>query len=150
MSKVESDIVKSCMTRREIDANTAEAVLADALKEQELINAEKDTKPHEKKQYVILVSDPEGVLEGKELVGWVLQIDEESSPLQAEERVRRAAYDYNASLKGRRFPTYKVGEAIEVVPSRFGVAHKVWFKTKEPVLVVTTDNEIPREPVVAD
>ena len=38
-----------------------------------------------------------------------------------------------------------VGEAIEAVPAKFLKEADVWIKTKTPVLVVKTDNEIPKE-----
>ncbi len=38
-----------------------------------------------------------------------------------------------------------MGEAIENVPAKFFKETEVWVKTKTPVLVLKTDNEIPKE-----
>lgn len=57
--------------------------------------------PATKKQFVILVSDPEGRFPKNDFVGWVLQIPDTESCATTEERVFRAAYEYNASKKGR-------------------------------------------------
>ena len=38
-----------------------------------------------------------------------------------------------------------VGEAIENVPGKFFKEADVWVKTKTPVLVLKTDNDIPKE-----
>lgn len=101
--------------------------------------------PAIKKQFVVLISDPSGRLPKFDFVAWVLQIPENESPATTAERVNRSAYDYNASKKGRLFPAKTVGEALENVPAKFFKEAEVWVKTKEPVLVLRTDNEIPKE-----
>ena len=102
--------------------------------------------PAAKKQFVILVSDPEGKLPEKELTGWVVQIPEDASPYTATDRIFKGSYDYNASKKGRLYPAKTVGEALENVPAKFFKEAEVWVKNKIPVLVLKTDNQIPKEP----
>jgi hypothetical protein len=101
--------------------------------------------PAIKKQFVILVSDPDGRLPKHDFVGWVLQIPENESVATTQDRIFRGAYDFNASKKGRLLPVRSVGEAIENVPSRFFKESELWVKTKVPVLVLRTDNAIPKE-----
>jgi hypothetical protein len=101
--------------------------------------------PSQKKQFVILVSDPEGQMPEQELAGWVLQIPEEASALSLQERVHKATYDFNASLRGRKLPAETMGEAFECVPAKNFKEVEVWVKTKTPVLVLTTDNKIPKD-----
>ena len=98
-----------------------------------------------KKQFVILVSDPDGQLPKYDFVGWVLQIPEDESAATTEERIRRAAYDFNASKKGRLLPVKTVGEAIENVSKHFFDEADVWVKTRTPVLVLRTDNSLPKD-----
>ncbi len=43
------------------------------------------------------------------------------------------------------FPAKTVGESLENVPAKFFKEADVWVKTKTPVLVLKTDNEIPKE-----
>ena len=47
--------------------------------------------------------------------------------------------------KGRRMPLKTVAEACEFGSAKIFKEHKVWVKTKEPVLIVRTNNKIPRE-----
>lgn len=101
--------------------------------------------PAVKKQFVILVSDPDDRMPKIDLVGWVLQIPEGESPATTQDRINRSAYDYNATKKGQLMPVKTVGEAIENVPAKFFKEADVWVKTKTPVLVLRTNNEIPRE-----
>jgi hypothetical protein len=100
--------------------------------------------PPVKKQFVILVSDPDGKMPKADLTGWVLQIPEDESPASIEERLLKGAYDYNASKKGRLHPARTVGDALEGVPAKFFRDVELWVKTKEPVIVLKTDNEIPK------
>ena len=105
---------------------------------------EGETPPPVKKQFIILVSDPEETMPKGDLTGWVLQIPEDESPASVPERLFKGAYDYNASKKGRLYPAKTVGDAVENVPAKFFREAELWVKTKTPVLVLRTDNEIPR------
>lgn len=144
MPKADLELVKLCMQRNELDVRTVAQVLED-------INAElssqvdEDKPPTVKKQFVMLVSDPEGKLMGCDFTGWVLQIPEEDSPYTAEERLFRAAYEYNATKKGERLPVKTVGEACEFISAKHFKEQNVWVKTKEPVLIVRTSNKIPTD-----
>lgn len=107
-------------------------------------DGEEEKPPACKKQFVILISDPDNLLPKTDFAGWVLQIPEVESPATIEERIFRSAYDYNASRKGRLYPAKTVGDALENIPARFFKESDVWVKTKTPVLLLKTDNEIPR------
>lgn len=104
-----------------------------------------DKPPSLKKQFVILVSDPEGKMPKTDLVGWVLQIPESESPATTVDRVCRGAYDHNTTKKGQLMPVKTIGEAIENVPAKHLKEADIWVKTKTPVLVLKTNNEIPKE-----
>lgn len=80
-----------------------------------------------------------------DFVGWVVQLPENESVATVTERICRGAYDYNTTKKGRLYPAKTIGEAIENVPAKFFKEADVWVKTKTPVLVLKTDNEIPKE-----
>lgn len=107
--------------------------------------AEEDKPPPVKKQWVILVSDPGQKLPREDLVGWVVQIPENESPVTTPERVFRGAYDFNATKRGRLLPVKTVGEALENVPAKHFKEAELWVRTKTPVLLLRTDNRIPRD-----
>lgn len=144
MPKADLELIKMVLQRNELDIRKVSEIMEEIQNE---VNAQQDEEkpPPVKKQFVVMVSDPEGKLEGKDFTGWVLQIPEEDSPLVAEERLVKASYEYNSTPKGGRLPVKSIGEACEVVPARITKEHHVWIKTKEPVLVVRTTNEIPTE-----
>lgn len=105
--------------------------------------SEGSDEPKIKKQYGILVSDKDGVIQ-RDLVGWVFQMPENEDTRDVIEHIKKAAYNFNASKKGRKYPVSTIGQAIEGVGNKFFKPYNVSLKTKEPVLVVTTDNILPR------
>lgn len=142
MAKVELELVKLVMQRNDLDVRTLAKILEEL--NQELANqVDEEKAPPIKKEFVILVSDPNGELEGKDLVGWVIQIPEGDSPHIAEERLIKAAYSFNQTPKGSRMPVKSIGETCEHVSARIFKEEEVWVKTKEPVLLITTSNRIP-------
>tara|TARA_Y100000588_G_scaffold108236_2_gene118640 strand:+ start:628 stop:1212 length:585 start_codon:yes stop_codon:yes gene_type:complete len=143
MAKVDVELVKLILQRNELDIRTVSRIMDDI--EVELLNnVDEDKPPPVKKQWCMLVSDPENTLAGKDFTGWVVQIPEEDSPATAQGRIIKAAYDFNASPKGQRMPVQTIGETCEVIPARFFREQGVWLKTKIPVLLLTIDNKIPR------
>jgi hypothetical protein len=112
-----------------------------------LTQAESDEEkpPAVKKQWAILISDPEGRLPKTDFAGWVLQIPEDESVATTQDRIFRAVYEFNTTKKGRLLPSKTVGEALENVPAKHFKETGVWVKSKTPVLMLKTDNEIPME-----
>ena len=145
MPKIDVSKVAEILKKNQVDP----ALLRKVIEEMNLAvqpdPGDEEKPPSIKKQNVILVSDPDGHLPKHDFVGWVLQIPENESPVTTAERVFRGAYDYNTTKKGRLYPAKTVGEAIENVPAKFFKEADVWVKTKTPVLVLKTDNEIPKE-----
>lgn len=103
--------------------------------------------PSLKKQYAILVSDPEGILATirQDFAGWVLQIPETESVATVAERIHRAAYDYNTTRKGRIYPARTIADAIENIPAKHFKEQGLKVCTKTPVLVLRADRGIPRQ-----
>lgn len=146
MPKVDLDLVKMIMNRNDIDTRKVASIMEE-LKEELQREAEVEKPPPVKKQFVILVSDPEKILDKKDLTGWVVQIPEEESPALTQRKIIESCYDYNSSPKGSHLPAETIGEACEMVSAKFFKERKIWIKTKEPILLITTDNQIPKEPL---
>lgn len=145
MAKVDYDIIRSAVRVADVDDSKARRIFAaidDMLTQEELARADKE--PAVKKRFVVIVNDPYGKIAetGFEFSGWVVQIPEDDDPHSALVKLAYGAYDFNATPKGRRMPLKTIDEA-----SRFGLAkiykeHKLWIKTKEPVLVIPTSGKI--------
>lgn len=144
MSKIEVAQVADILRKSQLEPAAMRRILEAINKITEEAAAAEEEKPAPvKKQFVILVSDPEGHIPVAELAGWVLQIPEEASPLSLQERINKAAADFNATRRGRKLPVETVDEALESVPAKNFTEVEMWVKTKQPVLVLTTDNKLP-------
>lgn len=143
MPKVDTELVKLVLQRNGMELRQVANIMEDIEAEMQQMKEEEEKPPPVKKQFVMLLSDPQGELEGKDIVGWVLQVPEDDDPRVATERLMRGAYDFNVTPKGRRIPVKSIGEACEVVTARILKEHNVWVKTKEPVTAITTDNKLP-------
>jgi len=145
MPKIEVNKVAEILKKNELSP----AILRRVVEEMNLAvqpdPSDADSPPAIKKQFVILVSDPEGRMPKHDFVGWVLQIPESESVATTVDRLCRSAYDSNTTKKGRLLPVRTIGEAIENVPAKAFKEADVWVKTKTPVLMLRTDNEIPKE-----
>lgn len=144
MSKIEVNQVAEIMKKNQLDPK----LLRQIVEEMNLLTqaeADEVKPPAVKKQWVILISDPDGLLPKTDFAGWVLQIPEAESVATTQDRIFRSIYDYNASKKGRLYPAKTVGEALENVNSRFFKEAELWVKTKIPVLMLRTANEIPND-----
>lgn len=141
--KVELELVKHILKRNALEARKVDTIINDITEEVKMVEAEEPAAPAVKKQFVIIASDPDGHLEGIDLVGWIVQIPEEDSPLAAEERLFRSAYEFNITPKGRRMPVKTVAEVCEHVSPRITKDQQIWIKTKEPVYLLRTGGDIP-------
>ena len=95
-----------------------------------------------KKQFVVVVADNDGVLDGKHCVGWILQLPEDEPMQSVGEKLMRTAKAFNLSKRGRRHPVETIGETCENVPGKIFREQQLWLKTKEPVLVVPMRNRL--------
>ena len=149
MAKIDTETLKLILQRNlseDPGPRKINDILQDVNQELQQQEAEKEEKPPAvKKQFCIVITDPNRTLKPTDLVGWVVQIPEGDSPLTAPDRIIEAAYDYNQTPKGRRLPLETIGEACEVVSAKFFKEQEIWVKTKIPVEVVVTANRIPRE-----
>ncbi len=144
MAKVDIELVKMVLTRNEVETRLVAGIIQELQQEQAAEVDEEKEKPV-KKQWVVVVYDPEGELEGKEFTGSVVQIPEDESVYTAVERLHRAGYEFNTTKKGRRMPVKTVGEVCEHVPARIAKEQKIWIKHKEPCFLLPTDGLLPTE-----
>ena len=118
MPKIDVNKVAEILKRNELEPS----LLRQIVEEMNLMvqpEADEEKPPALKKQYAILISDPEKRLpEGNDFVGWVLQIPENESVLTTTERIWKGAYEFNTTKKGRLMPAKTIGEALEHIPAK--------------------------------
>jgi hypothetical protein len=145
MPKIDVNKVAEILKRNELEPS----LLRQIVEEMNLLvqpEVDEEKPPALKKQFAILISDPEGRLpEGNDFVGWILQVPENESVTTTTERIFKGAYEFNTTKKGRLMPAKTVGEALEHIPAKHFKEAGLFVKTKIPVLMLKTDNEIPTE-----
>ncbi|MEY4939122.1 MAG: hypothetical protein RIQ93_857 [Verrucomicrobiota bacterium] len=145
MPKIDISKVAEILKKNQVDPALLRRVVEEMNLAAQPDGGQDEKPPAVKKQFVILVSDPDGRMPKTDFVGWVLQMPENESPATIQDRIFRSSYDFNTTKKGQLMPVKTVGESIENVPGKFFKEADVWVKTKTPVLVLKTDNEIPKE-----
>lgn len=144
MAKIDINKAAEILKKNQVDPK----ILRQIVEEMNLLTqAETDaeTPPAVKKQYAILISDPNGKLPKTDFVGWVLQIPEAESIVTTQDRIFRATYEFNTTRRGRLLPAKTVGEALENITANHFKEVGLWVKSKIPVLMLRTDNDIPRK-----
>lgn len=145
MPKIDVNQVAEILKRNDIDP----ALLRQIVEEMnQAVEPEVDEEkpPAVKKQFSIVISDPDNQLPEKaEFTGWVFQIPEDASVTSTTERVHKAAYEFNTTKKGRMMAAKTFADAVENIPAKAFKEQQLWVKTKAPVFVIRTDNEIPME-----
>lgn len=145
MPKIEVSKVAEIIKKNDVSPAVLRQIIEDMNLAVQPEPGEEEKGPPVRKQFVVLVSDPEGRMPKHDFVAWVLQIPDNDSVATTQDRINRSAYDFNTTKKGMLLPVKTHGEAIENVPARFFKEADLWIKTKTPVLVLKTNNEIPKE-----
>lgn len=151
MAKVDIELVQMVLQRADLGAQKTAQIMEVLKFESKLKDIDGEKEPAVKKQYVIVVNDPYGKIPatGFEFSGWVVQIPEDDDPHSALEKLHCAAHDFNQTPKGRRMSIKTIAEACEFGSAKLYKEHKIWVKTKEPVLVLRTNGKIPHDVVDA-
>jgi len=145
MTKISVTKVAEILKKNEISPATLRLIVEEMNLAAQPDGGDEEKLPALKKQFAILISDPEDRMPKHDFVGWVVQIPESESVATTQDRIFRSAYEFNTTKKGRLMPVKTVGEAIENVPAKQFKESDLWVKTKTPVLVLRTNNEIPKE-----
>lgn len=149
MAKIDIDTLRRILQQNVTDIRKVNDIMHDIKMELEAEEEEKANRPPSlKKQFSIVLADDDGILDGKDLIAWVVQIPEGDSVTVAPERIIRAAYEYNTTPKGRRLPVKTIGDACETVSAKLFKEQNIWVKTKTPVFVLAVHNKIPTEKTV--
>jgi hypothetical protein len=145
MAKIEIELVAEVLQDNELDKSMVDRIVRQLTRaaEKAADEAAAEREPQVKKQWIIVVSDPEGQMPDEDFVGWVLQIPENDPPASATDRVINATHAYHATRRGQKYPAKSFAEACEVVGGKFLKESNVSIKTKLPVTVLKTDNELP-------
>lgn len=141
--KIDIELVEMVLKRTSLTELQQLQILEDLKFESKQVVGD-DREPPEKKQFVVILNDPYGKLPktGFEFSGWVVQIPEDADPHSAPRKLYGGAYDFNQTPKGKRMPLKTIADACEFGSVKIFKEHKIWIKTKEPVLIIPTNNKL--------
>lgn len=142
MAKVDIDLVQRVLKDNGVDVRVA-AMILNQIREAAAEDAAVEREKPVKKEFLVLVSEPEGGLP-KDLVGWVVQYPEDGDPRDVSDKIVEVAGTFNGSPKGKRVPVTSFGDACQSLPSKLLKERDVWVKTREPVRVIAVKNSIGR------
>lgn len=147
MAKVEIEIVAEVLKDNELDQSMVDRIVRQLTRaaEKAADEAAAEREPPTRKQWVILLSDPNDELPDDDMVGWVVQIPENDNPGTVTDRLIKAAHHFNSTKRGRKHPAKSIAEACEVVGAKFLKEHNIAVKTKLPVTALKTDNVLPAD-----
>jgi hypothetical protein len=145
--KVDLADVEHILTKYKIDQKVIENVVEEAKQAAEDAKgdgAEQGGKKL-KYKYLIVASDPDKQIPNLENIPmWVFKVPDDEKHTEVLPRFFKGVYAYNAgSRKGKKNPIKSIGDGIQAVGTKFFKPAKSPILTKEPVIVLVTDNKIP-------
>lgn len=149
-NKVDIEQVEHTANLVGIDQTKTQKLIKDLRQAIEEENADKDKQPREKKQFIVIANVDEKTTDFVEELQntpiSVIEYPEDGDHNEVINKIYAAIYDFNANnKKGQKNPVKKVFEGLEVLPMKHFKEVGVGRKTKEPVIIVTTDNNVPTE-----
>ena len=152
MRLTEEDI-EHVLNQKGVDQPRVESIMLEIkrLENQEAELAAAKKAQRKKKKFVLVASDPEDrYVKVVECPVWVVQMNDEDNHTDVVEKISRATYEYNNDVlngnkkSSKKNPVYKISESLEQVTAKYFADEDISVKTKEPTVIVRTDNEIPK------
>lgn len=133
--KIDIENVESILIQRKIDPTKVQEILRDLKVALEEEKEEKDKTPKQKWEYIIVLSDPQGELKGKELVGWVVQQKEGEVARNIIPNLQSAAGVVNSAASKKKHTITSVVDMFKHIKAKF-LKDTLKIKTKDAVQVI--------------
>lgn len=145
MSLSLSDVLAALRTEK-VPAATITAVTAKLQALEADKKEDRATGPRAKRQFVVVALDPTGSLKAvPDFTALVVQMPDGIAPGEALTRIYASVYDFNATKAGRKTPVDTLGTAADTVRAKQWKAQQLKLCTREPVLVLRSDNNVPKQ-----
>lgn len=151
--RITEEDIEHVLNQKGVDQPRVESIMLEIkrLENQEAELAAAKKAERKKKKFVLVASDPDDrYAEVVECPVWVVQMNDEDNHTDVVEKISRATYEYNNDVlngnkkSSKKNPVYKISESLERVQSKYFADEDISVKTKEPTIIVRTDNEIPQ------
>jgi hypothetical protein len=142
--KVAIENIESVLLERKIEPAKVQEIIRDLEQalEEEKAEREANADPKQKWEHVIVLHDKDGLLNEKEIAGWVVQQAEGEDANTILARLSDAAKDQNESAKRKKSNIVDLVGLFESLKSKFTKEKKVRIKTSELTRVIITDGKL--------
>lgn len=150
--RLNEDDIEHVLTQKGVEQPKVKDIMTEIkrLEDEEAERAKLQASTRKKKKMVLVASDPEDrFVQVVDCPVWVVQMNEEDNHTDVIEKINSATYAYNNDVlngkkKSKKNPVYKVSESLEQVTAKYFKEEEISVKTKEPTVIVRTDNKIPQ------
>lgn len=142
--KADLEIIETVLKKHDIEDSVLAQIRAELV--QEIENNKTPREKATKKDFVLLVSDPNGVIpDDAELTGWAIQIDPKKGIKEIPDILKKIGTAFNDTPKGQKLPAESVGDLFETAPGKTFSENGIFRKHKDPVFVMVTNNKVADE-----
>jgi hypothetical protein len=151
--RITEDDIELVLTKQGVAQPQVKDIMSEIkrLEEEEAELARQQKAQRKKKKMVLVASDPEDrFVQVVDCPVWVVQMNEDDNHTELLDKIHSAAYSYNNDVlngkkkSSRKNPVYKVSEVLEQVTAKYFNEEEISVKTKEPTIIVRTDNKVPQ------
>lgn len=151
--RLNEDDIEHVLMQKGVDQPKVKDIMSEIkrLEDEEAQRAKLQAASRKKKKMVLVASDPEDrFTQVVDCPVWVVQMNEEDNHTELLDKIHSAAYSYNNDVlngkkkNSRKNPVYKVSEVLEQVTAKYFTEEEISVKTKEPTVIVRTDNKVPQ------
>ena len=151
--RLNEEDIEHVLTQKGVEQPKVKDIMSEIkrLEDEEAERAKLQSASRKKKKMVLVASDTDDrFMQVVDCPVWVLQMNEEDNHTDVIEKINSATYAYNNDVlngkkkNSRKNPVYKVSESLEQVTAKYFKEEEISVKTKEPTVIVRTDNQIPQ------
>jgi hypothetical protein len=142
--KISIDEIESVLLEKKIDKVKISEIISDLTKaaEEEKEDRQANADPKSKWEYVIVLNDKDGVLNEKEIAGWVVQQKEGQDIGLVVSKLTDAAKVQNESAKRKKSMITDLVSLFESLKPKFTKEKGLRIKTKELTRVIVTNGKL--------
>jgi len=142
--KIDLIEVEAKLLENHVEANKVQTIIRQLTEVVEEIQTERQAEagPKQKWEHVIILNDPNNILNGQEIAGWVVQQEADADPALVFGKIRDAVITQNETAKRKRNYITDVTSAFEYLKPKFLKEKKVRIKTKELTRVLITNGQL--------
>ena len=142
--KVSLEEVEAKLLENRVETTKVQTILRQLTQVVEELQADREAEagPKQKWEHVIILNDPNNILNGQEIAGWVVQQEADADAGLVFGKIREAVVTQNETAKRKRNYITDVTSAFEYLKPKFLKEKKVRIKTKELTRVLVTNGQL--------